>query len=796
MTHPSPKRNMIPKAVLMRSGLVSLTTARPVNTAQPRTTVKSARPMTNVFNKAHSTVRRPINNKIATKKSNFNQGVNTVKDKNVNTARPKAIVNTAKPKAVFKAVKGNQVNAVKASACWVWKPKTKGNPQMDLQDQGVIDSGCSRYMTRNMSYLTNFEEIDGGYVAFGGNPKGGKITDKVRIVNGEQQLQALVDGKKIVVTKEFVRRDLQLDDEEGTDCLPNATIFEKLTRMGAKTTAWNEFSSTMASAIICLATNQKFKFSKYIFESMVKNFDNAGKFLMYPSDPTIVADKAVNEEPSMQLKELMDFYTKLQQRVLDLENTKTAQAQEITSLKKRVKKLEKKGGSRTHKLRRLYKVGISARVVSSVEASLGDQEDASKQGRKINDIDADEDITLENVHDAEMFDVNDLHGDEVFVEKEVPVKEVSAVGKVNTASIATTVSAATITEDEITLAQALAELKSVKPKVTTATTTTTKGILLQEPSESTTTTTTPSKDKAEFDEEVRLAREKDEANVALIEEWNDIQAKIETDYELAQRLQAEEQEELTVDEKATLFQQLLEKRRKHFAAKRAEEKRNRPPTRAQQRSIMCTYLKNMAGWKPKDLKIKSFAYIQELFDKAFKRVGTFVDFTTELVEGTEMEETSKKAEITQESSSKRAGDELEQENAKKQKVDDDQEAAKMKELMKIVPDEEEVALDAIPLATKPPSIIGWKIVNEVKINYYQIIRADGSSKRYSAFIQMLRSFDKEDLETLWKLVKAKHGYTRPEEGYERVLWGDLKKMFEHHVEDAVWRNLQENKVLV
>ncbi|GKA29509.1 hypothetical protein Tco_0715754 [Tanacetum coccineum] len=96
-------------------------------------------------------------------------------------------------------------------------------------------------------------------------------------------------------------------------------------------------------------------------------------------------------------------------------------------------------------------------------------------------------------------------------------------------------------------------------------------------------------------------------------------------------------------------------------------------------------------------------------------------------------------------------------------------------------------------ATKPPSIIDWKIVKEGKICYYQIIRADGSLKRYSPFIQMLRSFDREDLETLSKLVKAKHGYTRPEEGYERVLWGDLKTMFEHHIEDAVWRNLQEKK---
>ncbi|GJY94738.1 hypothetical protein Tco_0511099, partial [Tanacetum coccineum] len=157
---------------------------------------------------------------------------------------------------------------------------------------------------------------------------------------------------------------------------------------------------------------------------------------------------------------------------------------------------------------------------------------------------------------------------------------------------------------------------------------------------------------------------------------------------------------MTIKEKSTLFQQLLEKRRKFFTGKRAEEKRNRPPTKAQQRSIMCTYLRNMVGWNPKDLKNKSFTSIQDLFDKAMTRVNTFVDMDTELVE----------------------------EKAKKQKVDDDQEAAKMKELIKIMHDEEEVAVDAIPLATKPPSIVDYKIIKEGKINNYQIIRADGSSK--------------------------------------------------------------------
>ncbi|GKB97941.1 putative ribonuclease H-like domain-containing protein [Tanacetum coccineum] len=177
---------MVPKAVLMRSGLVSLSTAKPVNTAQPRTIVNSARPITNVFNKAHSTVRRPINNKTTTK--NSNQKVNTIRGNNVSTARPKAVVNAAMPKAVVNVVKGNHVNVVKASACWVWKPNTKvldhGNPQQYLQEKGVIDSGCSRYTTGKMSYLTDFEEIDKGYVAFGGNPKGEKITGRGTIKTG------------------------------------------------------------------------------------------------------------------------------------------------------------------------------------------------------------------------------------------------------------------------------------------------------------------------------------------------------------------------------------------------------------------------------------------------------------------------------------------------------------------------------------------------------------------------------------------------------------------------------------
>ncbi|GKA34721.1 hypothetical protein Tco_0721150 [Tanacetum coccineum] len=124
------------------------------------------------------------------------------------------------------------------------------------------------------------------------------------------------------------------------------------------------------------------------------------------------------------------------------------------------------------------------------------------------------------------------------------------------------------------------------------------------------------------------------------------------------------------------------------------------------------------------------------------------------------------------------------------------EEAEMKKHMEIILDKEEIAIDAIPLATKPPIIVEWKIIKEGMMGHYQLIKADGSSKRYSSMIQMLQNIDREDLETLWKLVKAKHGNTRPASGDIKVLWGDLKVMFNPDVESEVWRELQGYKVTV
>nr|GEY79477.1 hypothetical protein [Tanacetum cinerariifolium] len=264
------------------------------------------------------------------------------------------------------------------------------------------------------------------------------------------------------------------------------------------------------------------------------------------------------------------------------QETKTTQALGIDSLKRRVKKLEKKQRIKTHKLKRLYKHCKFA--------------------------------TTDNA-------------------------------------------AATMTIDEVTLAQAIMDIKSTKPKA--------KWIVLQKPSESRTTTikfsSKKSHDKgkaimieehvklkkkyqimideevalklqAGFDKEQRLSSEKaqqeEEANIDLIETWDDVQAKINDDYQLAERL-------------------------------------------------------------------------QNCLTKALKRANTFVDYRTELVE-----ESSNKAKAKViEGSSKRARTKLEQESSKKQKIDDDKETTQLKQLVKIIPNEEGVAIDAIPLAVKPPSIV-------------------------------------------------------------------------------------------
>ncbi|GJW47374.1 hypothetical protein Tco_0079020 [Tanacetum coccineum] len=436
-------------------------------------------------------------------------------------------VTTAGSKAVVSVAKGNGENVVKSLACWIWRPtgnvidhtsKDSGSYMLKRFDyvdlQGRLKSviGCSSHMTGNESLFTDYQEIDGGFIAFGGSTKGVIVLElaltgnpqqevvnflakdktaikewedrmekatttassleaeqdsgninrtqsmatlneffpqgadscsglrlnlllpvlvyaarhtltvvrhklmlsgitcycwfwtsaKAKIVNGERQIQALVDKKKVIITETSIRSDLMLDDAEGIDCLPTATIFVELERMGGKTTSWNEFSSTMASAII--STEDMGKDSAAPTDShstpihtqpssskpQKKKSRRKQRKDSGPTEP--ILDEATNKEhvatplcdppqsgeDRMQLTELMDLCTQLQSRVLALETIKSNQALEIESLKRRVKSLEKRRNSRTPKFKRLRKFRSVSRVESSNDVSLGAQEDASK----------------------------------------------------------------------------------------------------------------------------------------------------------------------------------------------------------------------------------------------------------------------------------------------------------------------------------------------------------------------------------------------------------------------------------
>ncbi|GJT69320.1 putative ribonuclease H-like domain-containing protein [Tanacetum coccineum] len=167
---------------------ISNSTARYVNTAASRPTMNGAKPCSNVFHKSHSSVKRTIYQRTTPKNSDFKEKVNTDKVNNVTTAGTKIVVSV---------VQGHEENVVKSSTCWIWRPIGKGNPQYALQDQGIFYSGCSRHMTGNKSYLTDYQDIDGGFVAFAGSPKGGKITRKGKIRTGKLDFEDVYFVKEL-----------------------------------------------------------------------------------------------------------------------------------------------------------------------------------------------------------------------------------------------------------------------------------------------------------------------------------------------------------------------------------------------------------------------------------------------------------------------------------------------------------------------------------------------------------------------------------------------------------------------
>ncbi|GJT55334.1 putative ribonuclease H-like domain-containing protein [Tanacetum coccineum] len=682
-THPSVHRNMSPKAVLLKTGLTPLNTVRPVNTAHPKTAVHSAKSKIHFSKQAQSTAKRPFYKQTALTR----RSVHTAKRHYYN-GRPRA-VNTARSyTGQVNTVRVKGVNAVKSSAYWVWRPtkpngaslafkrhnyidargRSKSVPKLQLLSkflslealfegrpimsicsqvwmEGYViskvgdeavhkelgdrmeraattassleaeqDSGsgprCQDTILGDVNAQTRFEitskqsndpPLSRGYTLGSGedsmellelmefctqlsykNRKSVLATTKVQTVNGVCQLEAIVDKKRVIVTESSIRRDLHLDDTE--EITQDETEHEE-------------------------------------------------------SVPTPSNDPQPSGEDSMQLTDLMLLCTKLQTKVLDLEKSKDAQAKEIAALKNMIKRLERKKMSRTTGLKRLKKVGMSRRVESfEDQESLGDPEDVSKQGRI---LDADEMLVEAKIDEK---DEQSTKPDDSTADEAVTTASVKAKPKVVTTAATTTTT--TRPKAREVVVQESSEFRAPQEAQPLISKDKGKGIMI-EPEVPLKTKDQIALDEqiardiqakldAELIEEQKLARkQEEEANIALIVSWENTQAMMEAGRLLAKRLQSKEREELTNEEKGKLFMELIEKRKKHFAALRAQEKRNKPPTKAQKRTQMSTNLKHMGRYTYKQLKGKSFDEIKKLFDKEMKRVNTFVAMGYEVQESKE-----------------------------------------------------------------------------------------------------------------------------------------------------------------
>ncbi|GKE58347.1 hypothetical protein Tco_1497532, partial [Tanacetum coccineum] len=236
------------------------------------------------------------------------------------------------------------------------------------------------------------------------------------------------------------------------------------------------------------------------------------------------------------------------------------------------------------------------------------------------------------------------------------------------------------------------------------------------------------------------------SQTAITKELDEIQAMIEADEQVAARLQSEEQEKYIIKEKVRMLAEMITERKKFFAAQRAAKIKSRPPTKAQ-----------VSSFVPKDSYDKEKGSRKKIFAK------------------------------------KRAGEKQSEESTKRQKKEDDTEKEELRASMDVAL-RDDVAIDVESLATKYP-IVDWKThVLTENMLYYQIIRGDGSLKNYKIFSDMLDDFDRQDVMDLYRLVQERYDTTSPK-GYDLLLWGDLKILFEFNVEDKIWKIQQDYNLI-
>ncbi|GJX63526.1 hypothetical protein Tco_0296426 [Tanacetum coccineum] len=438
------------------------------------------------------------------------------------------------------------------------------------------------------------------------------------------------------------------------------------------------------------------------------------------------------DEGSLSLNELTDLCTSLSKKVegleFELKQTKKTYSTAIIKLIFSVKKLEKK--VKTTKARR------RARIVLSKDEE--DVEDSSKQGRKISAIDKDPTISLE---DAEIQEKNSADT-EILLQEEEPNE---------------------LVEDQFSNASAnLVYIRRSAQKRKD------KGKAIMQESEP------PKKVKKRV--QVQMSMDEELAKKVFEEEQAKAMAEQEQErinFEAALELQKQLDEREEVAAEPTQAQQIDWS---DPAVLRYHAQLNRPYSVAEVRKNMVMYLKNQGGYKMNYFKGMKYEDIRPIFEKVWDQIQSFAPMDSEKEKDSEKKGSRKKS-----LARKRAGEKQSEESTKRQKIEDDVEKEELKAYLDLVP-REEFAMEIESLATKYP-IVDWKThVLTENFMYYQIFRADGSSKNYKIFSEMLDDFDRQDVLDLHRLVKARYMTSSPE-GYDLMLWGDLKILFEPDEED-------------
>ncbi|GJR22351.1 hypothetical protein Tco_0970878, partial [Tanacetum coccineum] len=296
----------------------------------------------------------------------------------------------------------------------------------------------------------------------------------------------------------------------------------------------------------------------------------------------------------------------------------------------------------------------------------------------------------------------------------------------------------------------------------------------------------------EGEEERKRLAEEEATNDALIRNYDDIKARIEADRLLAERLQEQEREQFTVEERAKFLHDTIAAQRKFLAQQRSEAIRNRPPTKNQLRNQMMTYLKHVGNYQHSQLKTKKFEEIQALYEKIKRSDEDFIAIGSAEDERMIKEMNEKKIDSSKNVSVK--------EEDKEEEDDSEKENDELRLHLTIAPDEEkevdyEILDRKYPIKEWKTECLGTKPQDDKaehleEINQNVVIRSNGQKRYFSTLMRVLSIFDREDLNAVYQLVMDRYQDEIPE-GFDRVLWGDLMVMFNPDDEDKFWNSQQD-----